>query len=168
MNPTEPDTTLESISQRVVFSYRRQVPAFAPVLPEHLSPSEGGVSAWRVQYQGQRAIKATPFFEFDYDERRRCPLSTQVKCASANRLVPLLADQPPFLQEDFYRHASTCGGATCGWCKTRKGMGPSVLKHAGDRKTICWYMRRRFAEVDGEAIRLVRQYALLHERLAAG
>lgn len=46
-------------------------------------------------------------------------------------------------------------------------MGPSVFEYAGDKKTICWYMQRRFTELDSEAVRLVKQYALLHDALAA-
>jgi hypothetical protein len=127
----------------------------------------GGVHNWRIQYQGRRVIKSTPFFEFEYDERQKQPLLMRVKCASANRLVPLLSQQPMVLQQDFYGHAHKCGGPECGWCKTRKGMGPSVLEYAGERKTICWYMQRRFTELDGEVVHLVKQYALLHEALVA-
>lgn len=126
-----------------------------------------GISGWKIQYQGQRAIKATPFFEVEYDERLKRQLVMRVKCASTNRLVPFLAQQPASLQEDFYRHAHTCGGSKCGWCKTRKGMGPSVLEYDGERKTICWYMQRRFYEVDGEAVDLIAHYALFHEALLA-
>jgi hypothetical protein len=125
----------------------------------------GGYFDWRIQYQGKRAIKSTPLFEFEYDERLRRQFVMRIKCASTNRLVPLVAQRPPSLQRDFYDHANTCGGASCGWCKTRKGMGPSVLEHNGHKKTICWYMQRRFYEVDGEAVDLVKQYALLHEAL---
>jgi hypothetical protein len=127
----------------------------------------GGYFDWRIQYQGKRAIKSTPLFEFEYDERLRRQFVMRVKCASTNRLVPLVAQQPPSLQRDFYDHANTCGGASCGWCKTRKGMGPSVLRYDSEKKTICWYMQRRFYEVDGEAVDLIKHYALLHEALLA-
>jgi hypothetical protein len=46
-------------------------------------------------------------------------------------------------------------------------MAPSVLEYGGESKTICWYMQRRFTELDGEAAQLIKQYALLHEALAA-
>jgi hypothetical protein len=127
----------------------------------------GGVFNWRIQYQGKRAIKATPFFEFEYDERRKPQFDMHIKCASTNRLVPLISQQPAFLQQDFFDHAHPCGGANCGWCKTRKALGPSVLRHDGAKKTICWFMQRRFYEVDGEAVHLIRHYALLHEALVA-
>jgi hypothetical protein len=127
----------------------------------------GGVFEWRVQYQGKRAIKASPFFELEYDERQKRQLVMRVKCASTNRLVPLISQQPTFLQRDFFRYANNCGGSKCGWCKTRKGMGPSVLEYGGDKKTICWYMQRRFAGVDGEAVDLIKHYALLHGALVA-
>ena len=126
-----------------------------------------GVFEWRIQCQGKRAIKATPFFEFEYDERQRRQLVMRVKCASTNRLVPLISQQPTSLQQDFYRHAHNCGGSKCGWCKTRKGMGPSALEYGGESRTICWYMQRRFAEVDDQAVNLVKHYALLHEALVA-
>jgi hypothetical protein len=127
----------------------------------------GSISDWRIQYQGKRAIKATPLFEIEYDERLKHQLVMRVKCASTNRIVPLLSQQPTFLRQDFYRHAHNCGGSKCGWCKTLKGMGPSVLEHDGAKKTICWYMQRRFYQVDGEAVHLIKHYVLLHEALAA-
>jgi len=127
----------------------------------------GGIHNWRIQYQGRRAVKTTPLFDFEYDERQKHSILMRVKCASTNRLVPLISQQDDALQQDFYRYAHSCGGVECGWCKTRKGMGPSVLEHAGERKTICWYMQRRFTELDGEAVYLVKQYAQLHEALAA-
>jgi hypothetical protein len=40
MTTQNPDPTFENVSQRVVFSYRRQMLAFVPVLPPSLSPSE--------------------------------------------------------------------------------------------------------------------------------
>jgi len=121
---------------------------------------------WQVQYQGRRAVKSTPFFEFDYDGRKKHQLEMQVKAAAANRLVPLLPQQPATLQADFFLHANTCGG--CGWCKTRKALGPAVLEYEGEKKTICWYMRRRFVELDSAAVDLVMQYAQLHEDLVPG
>jgi hypothetical protein len=124
----------------------------------------GGAYEWRIPYQGRRAVKSTPFFEFEYEERRRYQLGLHVKCASTNRLVPLLAQQPDALQGDFFHHTFGCGG--CGWCKTPKALGPSKIEHGGETKTICWYMRRRFVELNSEAVDLVKQYALLHESLA--
>jgi hypothetical protein len=125
----------------------------------------GGVHSWRIRYQGNRAIKGTALVEFEYDERQRHPLLTRVRCVSTNRLVPLLAQQSPVLQQDFYRHAHSCGAPKCSWCKTRKALGPSVLEYGGEKRTICWYMQRRFTEVNGEAVTLVKHYALLHEAL---
>jgi hypothetical protein len=126
-----------------------------------------GTSGWRIQYQGKRAVKATPLFDLEYDERLKYQLVLRFKCASTNRLVPLLSQQPEPLQQDFFQHAHNCAGSKCGWCKTRKGMGPSVLKYGGERRTICWYMQRRFYGVDREAVDLVKHYVLLHEALAA-
>jgi hypothetical protein len=126
-----------------------------------------GAHNWRVQYQGKRAIKSAPFFEYEYDEREKRPLRTTVKCAATNRLVPLLPDQPAPLQQDFFRHAHSCGAPKCSWCKTRKSLNPSVLEVDGDKRTICWWMQRRFDKLDDQAVDMVKQYALLHEGLLA-
>ena len=125
----------------------------------------GGISEWRIQYQGNRKIKATPFFEIEYDERLQNQFVMRVKCASTNRLVPLLNDQPVTLQKDFFTYSNKCGGVSCGWCKTRKGMGPSVIQFDGAKKTICWYMQRYFYTVDSMAVKLIQQYTALHEGL---
>jgi hypothetical protein len=126
-----------------------------------------GVHGWRIQYQGKRAIKTTPFFEFEYDERQKHQLLMRVKCASTNRLVSLLDQQPACLQQDFFQYAHNCGAPKCSWCKTRKSLGPSVLEQDGTRKTICWWMQRHFTEMDSQTVDLVKQYAQLHEALAA-
>jgi hypothetical protein len=126
-----------------------------------------GVHNWRVRYQGKRAIKSTAFFEYEYDERDKRPLRTTVKCAATNRLVPLLSDQSARLQQDFFRHAHSCGAPKCSWCKTRKSLNPSVLEMGGEKRTICWWMQRHFAELDDQAVDLVQQYAQLHEALMA-
>jgi len=125
----------------------------------------GGNLDWIVEYQGPRAIKSSPFFTFEYDERQECPLMMRVKCAATNRLVPLLDQQPESLQADFYHSAFACAGASCGWCKTRKALGPSVIKHEGEKRTICWYMQREFGRVDDAAVALVKQYADWHAAL---
>jgi len=127
----------------------------------------GGVHNWRVRYQGKRAIKATPLLEFEYDEREMFPLQMRVKCASTNRLVPLLSQQSALLQQDFYRHAHSCGAPKCSWCKKRKGLNPSKLEYDGSQRTICWWMQRHFTELDSTAVDLVKQYAQLHEALLA-
>jgi hypothetical protein len=126
-----------------------------------------GAHNWRVRYQGKRAIKSTAFFEYEYDERGKRPLRTTVKCAATNRLVPLLSQQPAGLQQDFFQHAHSCGAPKCSWCKTRKSLNPSVLRYGGEQRTICWWMQRHFAKLDGAAVDLVVQYAQLHESLLA-
>jgi len=126
-----------------------------------------GVHNWRVRYQGDRAIKGTALVEFEYDEREQHPLCLRVKCAATNRLVPLLSHQSALLQQDFFRHAHTCGAPKCSWCKTRKGLNPSVLERDGEKRTICWWMQRRFVEFDDQTVDLVKQYSLLHETLLA-
>jgi hypothetical protein len=126
-----------------------------------------GPHNWRVQYQGNRAVKSTAFFEYEYDERDKRPLRTTVKCAATNRLVPLLPDQSAQLQQDFFQHAHSCAAPKCSWCKTRKSLNPSVLEVDGEKRTICWWMQRHFAELDDEAVDLVKQYVQLHEALLA-
>jgi hypothetical protein len=126
-----------------------------------------GVHNWRVQYQGNRTIKSSAFFEYEYDERENRPLRTTIKCAATNRLVPLLPDQSARLQQDFFQHAHSCGAPKCSWCKTRKSLNPSVLEFGGEKRTICWWMQRHFDKVDDQTIDLVKQYAQLHESLAA-
>ena len=125
----------------------------------------GGVHNWRIRYQSKRAIKATPLFEYEYDERQKRPLQLRVKCVATNRLMPLLSQQPTLLQQDFFRYAHKCAAPECSWCKTRKGLNPSVLEYAGEKRTICWWMQRHFSELDGQAVDLVKQYAKLHEGL---
>jgi hypothetical protein len=125
----------------------------------------GSVHEWKIQYQGNRKIKSTPFFEFEYDERQQEQFSMRVKCASTNRLVPLLSYQPNFLQEDFFNHAHNCAGTSCGWCDTRKSLEPSLIEFNGETRTICWWMQRHFTILDSNAINLIKQYALFHEGL---
>ncbi|MCG7851988.1 MAG: hypothetical protein MIO92_05645, partial [Methanosarcinaceae archaeon] len=127
----------------------------------------GGISDWWIQYQGDRKIKSSPFLEFEYDERLKSQFVIRVKCASTNRLVPFLHQQSASLQEDFFHHANNCGGESCGWCKTRKGMGPSVIAYGCEKRTICWYMQRHFTEINTKTVDLINQYAQYHEVLAA-
>ena len=126
-----------------------------------------GVHSWRVQYQGRRAIKASPLLKFEYDDRQQRALVTWVECASTNRLVPLLPQQPVSLRRDFFRRPNDCGASECSWCKSRKALGPSVLELDGDKKTICWYMQRRFSEIDSAALDTIGQYMSLREALVA-
>jgi hypothetical protein len=89
----------------------------------------------------------------------------RIKCASTNRLVPLLSEQPESLQNDFFHHAHSCAGDSCGWCYTRKSLEPSVIENNGETRTICWWMQRHFSTLDSNAITLLKQYALMHEGL---
>ena len=125
----------------------------------------GGVHEWRIQYQGNRKIKSTPFFEFEYDERQQSQNMMRVKCASTNRLVPLLSKQSESLQKDFFFHAHNCAGSSCGWCDTRKSLEPSDIEYGDEKRTICWWMQRHFNEYNSEVVNLIKQYALLHEDL---
>jgi hypothetical protein len=47
-------------------------------------------------------------------------------------------------------------------------MNPSAIEYDGAKRIICWYMRRRFTDVDDEAVSMIKQYAQLHEALVAG
>jgi hypothetical protein len=124
-----------------------------------------GNFGWEVQYQGKRQVKSTPFFGVQYSERFQNPLRVQVKCASSNRLVPLLAGQPRALQADFFQRAYTCNGDACGWCKNRKNLGPSEIEFEGVRKTICWYSNPDIADLNDDAVTMIQQYAVMHEGL---
>jgi hypothetical protein len=72
------------------------------------------------------------------------------------------------LQRILFYHAHNCAAPKCGWCKTRKAPGPSVLEYDGDSKTICCWMQRRLAGADDEAVDLVKHFALFHEAWASG
>lgn len=128
--------------------------------------SIAGPFAWNVQYQGNKKIKSTPLFQVEYQERRKNPLMTAIKCASSNRVVPLLGGQSQALRADFLRRTNHCNGDACGWCKNRKALGPSIYEHDGTSTTICWYTNPDIQNFDAQAVDLVQQYTLLHEALA--
>jgi len=121
---------------------------------------------WDIQYQGPRKIKGTPLVQIDYSERHRNPMRVQIKCASADRLVPTFCQQPPAVQADFRARVNRCGGASCGWCKDKKGLGPSVLQYAGEKTAICWYTRPDVAELNDETLEALRGYVRWHQELA--
>jgi hypothetical protein len=123
------------------------------------------VCEWEIKYQGKKAVKSTPLFQFEYSVRHARQARPHIKCAAANRLVPLMPSQPAFLQKDFYARTFACGGAKCGWCKKRKSLGPSVLTYNGEKKTICWHVPSDIAMLDADTVALVKQYARLHETL---
>jgi hypothetical protein len=122
--------------------------------------------AWRVEYQGPHKIKGTPLVQFDYDERHQNVLQVQLKCASTNRLLPYFAEQAPDVQDDFVHRIYRCRGAACGWCKTRKGLGPSALEYAGERVVLCWYSRPEVADLSDNALEILQGYVAWHARLA--
>ncbi len=122
-----------------------------------------GIFGWEVQYQGKRQIKSSPLLRIEYQERYRYPLSMNLKCASANRITPLVSRQPRFLQEDFSHRVNTCGN--CDWCKNKKSLGPSLFEFDGVQKQICWYTNGNVDELDDDSVRLIEQYAIMHEEL---
>lgn len=121
------------------------------------------VHAWQVQYQGRRQVKSTPLVQIEYSERFHNPLRAQIKCASANRIAPLLSRQPRLLQADFFQRTFAC--SDCGWCKNKKNMGPSLIEFEGRQKRVCWYVLPELKELDDDAVTLVQQYAGMHEEL---
>jgi hypothetical protein len=125
----------------------------------------GGHADWLVQYQGSRRIKSTPIYQFEYDYRYRNPLRVQFKFASTNRLAPLLAQDEALLADFFHHHAYTCHGDDCGWCYSRKNLGPSKLVYQGETKVACWYAITTIKPLNDENVALIRQYAHLHEQL---
>jgi hypothetical protein len=120
---------------------------------------------WEIQYQGKRQIKGSPLARIGYSERFRNALRLGVKCASTDRLLPLLPQQPRSLQEDFSRRVFNCNGDACGWCKTRPHLGPSVYEFDGVQRTICWFSNQDIAELNDETEELIHQYAEMHEQL---
>lgn len=125
----------------------------------------GDVSGWDFSYQGKRNKKSTPLLQIVYDERRISPFRIHIKCAAANRIVPVLENYSRELQNDFQERTYRCNGAKCGWCKGKKGMGPVVLKIGENKKTICWHTRSRVRLIDENTVNLVKEYELLHSEL---
>ncbi len=123
-----------------------------------------GIFGWEVQYQGKRQIKSSPLLRIEYQERCRYPLIINLKCASALRITPLISRQPRFLQEDFSRRVNTCG--SCDWCKNKKGFGSSLFEFDGVQKKICWYVNGNVDELNDDSVKLIKQYAVMHEELA--
>ena len=120
---------------------------------------------WVVKYQGNRKIKATPFFQIEFDERYADPLRLVLKPASANRLADLLPGQPQFLQDDFIRRVYQCRGSECDWCRNQKSLGPSVVHYNGEDRTVCWFSNGDIRERDEPVLELIAQYAALHDQL---
>ncbi len=125
-----------------------------------------GPHQWVLKYQGSRKAKATPFFQIEYEERYSDPLRLTLKCASTNRIAPLLAGQPANLQADFARRVFRCNGDKCNWCRNQKSLGPSTLTIDGEERTVCWFSNGNIRERDEGVVELVRQYADLHDQLA--
>jgi hypothetical protein len=122
--------------------------------------------AWVVKYQGSRKIKSTPLFQIDYDERHTRPLRMQIKCASTNRLTGVLPLQPQALQDDFFQRVFTCNGDKCGWCRTRKSLGPSELTNRGETRTVCWFSNSDIRKIDANTLPLIALYEQMHASLA--
>jgi hypothetical protein len=120
---------------------------------------------WDIQYQGPRKVKGSPLVQIDYSERHKNPMRVQIKCASADRLIPSFCEQPPAVQADFRSRVNRCGGASCGWCKDKKGLGPSVLEYGGEKLTICWYTRPDVDQLTDETLEVLRGYVRWHQRL---
>ncbi len=123
-----------------------------------------GIFGWEVQYQGKRQVKSSPLLRIEYQERCRYPLIINLKCASALRITPLIPQQPRFLQEDFHHRVNNCGN--CDWCKNKKGFGPSQFEFDGVQKQICWYVNGNMDELNDDSVKLIEQYAVMHEELA--
>jgi hypothetical protein len=123
----------------------------------------GRMFAWSVKYQGKKSIKASPLFQVDYDERLLNQMRAGIKCASAQRLTPLLPNQTKALQDDFARRSNRCGD--CHWCDNQKSLGPVEYEYEGERRKICWYVNSDLNEFSRETVDLVKEYALMHEGL---
>jgi hypothetical protein len=126
-----------------------------------------GVNNWVVKYQGNRKVKGSPLFQVEYQERFTNPLCVHIKCASANRIITLLPRHSQALQDDFFKRSLRCRAEACNWCQNRKGMGPSTLVYAGQEYPTCWYVLPDVRKLTGESVALIKEYALMHEELAA-
>jgi hypothetical protein len=124
-----------------------------------------GIFGWEVQYQGPTKIKASPLLRIENAQRYKNELQVHIKCASVNRVGHLVSKQPRFLQEDFARRLYACNGQACNWCENKKGLGPSEFVFDGETQTVCWYHKPDVAEFNDETLRLIEQYALMHEEL---
>ena len=125
-----------------------------------------GGHGWEVQYQGKRKIKASPLVRVEYSERFRNPLVVNIKCASSDRLIPLMYSQSETLRADFLSRTNACRDDECRWCDDKKGLGPAIYDFAGVYKKVCWYTNPDFREFDDSSVALIKEYALLHEQLA--
>jgi hypothetical protein len=126
----------------------------------------GGISEpffWIVQYQGDRKIKSTPFFQVEYQDRYRKPVRVSIKCASTGRLAGLLPYQSQALQDDFIRRANLC--QKCDWCRNNKTLGPTVVQYKGEDKTLCWYTAPEVRWFDDRSVELIEEYAQMHAAL---
>ena len=73
----EQNTVFDNISQRVLYSYQRHQPEFAPVLPEHLSPDER--HDMRISQQELDAFFRTLYqFAYDHPDRFGLPLTEDI------------------------------------------------------------------------------------------
>lgn len=122
--------------------------------------------AWLVQYQGSRKIKASPMFQVGYDDRYARPMRMQIKCASTNRIAPLLPKQSQALQDDFMRRVFRCQGDKCGWCRNKKTLGPTMMIYRGEEVIACWYSNPDVAVLDEGMVALIKEYEQMHTRLA--
>ena len=162
----EPDVLeLYRISGPEEFAQVASLHGFFNAKGYHFNLEVGGPFAWVVKYQGNKKIKATPLFQIEYDDRRANPLKMNIKCASTNRIVNLLPNQPQFLQDDFMRRVYNCNGDKCGWCRNQKNLGPSHIQYDGEERVVCWFSNGDILKIDEGTIKLVQQYALMHDQL---
>jgi hypothetical protein len=122
-------------------------------------------AGWQVQYQGDRKVKGTPFYQVGYDDRYAWPLRMQVKCAGAWRIARLVPGQSPALQEDFRRRVTDCRGDACGWCNGRTGFGPYPLEMNGVTRSVCWYVWPDVRELDDAMVAIIQEYEQMHAQL---
>ena len=124
-------------------------------------------TSWDIKYQGDRKVKSTPLYQVTYEDRYLNPMRVYLKPASTNRLAPILTDQPDKLQADFFNRTYPCQEEKCGWCATKKGLGPSIIEYQGEQRKVCWYSNPMIYPFVDESIELVKQYERMHQALAA-
>lgn len=123
---------------------------------------------WDIKYQGDRKIKSTPLYQITYEDRYINPLRVNIRPVSTGRLKELIPAQSTALQTDFSNRAYPCRGDECGWCYSKKTLGPSTISFNGESRVVCWYTNPMVTPFTDESVPLVKEYEQMHARLGEG
>ncbi len=120
---------------------------------------------WDIRYQGDRKVKSTPLYQVGYEDRYQNPLRVQIKPASTGRLKDLIPTMSAALQADYSNRAYPCRGDDCGWCYSKKALGPSKVSFNGEERVVCWYTNPMVYPFTDESIQLIKEYEQMHAQL---